>query len=179
MTQDTIALVDRQDTIIGTAGKLEAHRRRLLHRAFSVFVFDGQGRMLLQRRSALKYHSAGLWANSCCGHPRPDDKDVGASAQRRLTEEMGIACALSPLFQTIYEADVGQGLFEHEYVHAFHGRFDGDPRPDPDEVGEWAWRSVPEILRNTGANPQRYAAWFQIYLRRFENLITRAAGGGT
>src|SRR5882757_4685210 len=109
MTTTMMALVDVEDRLIGTAEKLDAHRRGLLHRAFSVFVFDRQGRLLLQKRAATKYHSGGLWANSCCGHPGPQD-EVAASARRRLNEEMGVDCALTPLFRTIYRADVGAGL---------------------------------------------------------------------
>jgi isopentenyl-diphosphate delta-isomerase len=153
-----VVLVDQQDREIGTEEKLAAHRRGVLHRAFSVFVFDGKGRLLLQRRAAGKYHSAGLWSNTCCGHPRPGEP-TDRAARRRLLEEMGFDCPLTPVFSFIYRADLGAGLSEHELDHVFIGRHAGAVRPDPSEVSEW--RAVPmgELLDDLAQNPARYSVW--------------------
>jgi isopentenyl-diphosphate delta-isomerase len=162
---DEVVLVDEQDAPIGTADKQEAHRSGALHRAFSVFVFDGAGRLLLQRRAADKYHSGGLWANTCCSHPRPGE-DVADAAHRRLREEMGFDCELSPAGSFVYRASLGNGLTEHEFDHLLVGRFDGEPRPDPAEVGAWRVVRVPELRRDMAARPDRYAAWLSPALAR-------------
>lgn len=167
--EELVVLVDERDGERGVSPKLEAHREGRLHRAFSVFVFDPSGRLLLQRRARGKYHSAGLWSNTCCGHPRPGELLIKA-AHRRLREEMGIDCLLRPAFDFTYRAELENGLIEHEYDHVFVGRFAGTPAPDPDEVAEWRWASVSETLADLEQRPQHYTAWFRI---AFEGLIER------
>ena len=169
---ELVVLVDEKDNAIGELDKLEAHRRGVLHRAVSVFLRDREGNVLLQRRALGKYHSGGLWANTCCGHPRPDEGIVKAAA-RRLWDEMGVRCELKPLFTTLYRAPVSNELIEHEFVHVFGGNFDGKPNPDPYEVEEWRWLSIGTMGADTIANPQDYAIWFRIYVRQFLTEIDK------
>ncbi|HSJ25943.1 MAG TPA: isopentenyl-diphosphate Delta-isomerase [Longimicrobiales bacterium] len=156
-----VILVDRDDVALGTLEKLDAHVDGALHRAFSVFVFDGSGRMMLQRRAASKYHSGGLWSNTCCSHPRPGEATV-AAARRRLQEEMGFDCGLEQAFSFVYRADVGGGLIEHEFDHVFVGRFDGMASPDPGEVDAWRWASPETVARQLVSEPGRYTYWFRV-----------------
>jgi isopentenyl-diphosphate delta-isomerase len=163
---DAVILVDDDDRPVGTAPKLDAHRRGLTHRAISVIVRDGHGRLLLQRRALAKYHSGGLWTNTCCSHPRPGE-DTLAAASRRLTEEMGFGCPLTLLFRTHYRATVSNDLIEDEVVHVFGGRHDGVPEPDPAEVAEWRWVTAEELARDVAARPERYTVWFRKYCGQF------------
>jgi isopentenyl-diphosphate delta-isomerase len=167
---DTVLLVDDADKPVGTAPKLVAHRRGLKHRAVSALVRDTRGRMLLQQRAAGKYHSAGLWTNACCSHPRPDESNT-AAAERRLMEEMGVECDLQPLFTTHYEAAVSNDLIENELVHVFGGTFSGTVAPDPDEVGDWNWTPFAELLADQKAHPERYSVWFTHYLTQHGDAI--------
>jgi isopentenyl-diphosphate delta-isomerase len=160
MTSEMVVLVDPYDAPVGTQEKLAAHEQGQLHRAFSVFVFDGAGRMLLQRRAEGKYHSAGLWSNTCCGHPRPGE-ETAAGARRRLREEMGLDCALEPAFTFLYRASVGGGLTEHEFDHVFTARCEDPPRPDPAEVGEWRWIAPADLSTEMEAFPERFTFWFR------------------
>jgi isopentenyl-diphosphate Delta-isomerase len=163
--RDEVVLVDERDAPLGSADKLEAHRSGTLHRAFSVFVFDGSRRLLLQRRAADKYHSGGLWANTCCSHPRPGEA-VADAAHRRLREEMGFDCDLKPAGSFVYRASLGNGLTEHEYDHLLLGRFEGEPAPDPAEVSAWRFVPVPELRREMAAQPERFSAWLGPALAR-------------
>jgi isopentenyl-diphosphate Delta-isomerase len=163
---DHVILVDADDRPVGTMGKLEAHQHGLRHRAISVIVRDGQNRVLLQRRAHGKYHSGGLWTNTCCSHPRPGEDTLDA-AHRRLSEEMGFTCPLSFLFATHYRADVGNDLIEDEVVHVFGGRFDGSPNPDRSEVSEWRWMAPDEMARDIETRPEAYTVWFRTYCRNF------------
>lgn len=156
---ERVVLVDQRDRSVGELEKLAAHRTGKLHRAFSVFVLDGAGRILLQRRAAHKYHSGGLWSNTCCGHPRPAE-ETRAAAERRLLEEMGFQCALEPAGAFVYRAQLGD-LVEHEYDHVFVGRFDDEPRPDPAEVADWRWVSRRELETDLAAQPERYTVWLE------------------
>jgi isopentenyl-diphosphate delta-isomerase len=169
---DSVILVDAGDVQIGTAEKLDAHRRGLKHRAISVLVRNGEGALLLQRRSAEKYHSGGLWANACCSHPLPGE-NAAVAARRRLDEEMGVDCALDPLFVTQYRAVVSDGLIEDEVVHVFGGRHDGPIKPDPAEVSEWKWIKFSELAADMRARPQAYAVWFRHYLAAHAELIAQ------
>lgn len=159
--QDYVIVVNALDEELGCAEKLQAHQTPLLHRAFSVFLLDDRGAMLLQRRAAGKYHSAGLWSNACCGHPRPGEAVVAAAA-RRLREEMGIVCALLSAGTVSYSIDVGGGLREDEFNHVLVGRFTGAAQPDPAEVAEWRWMT-PEALYTARRNqPHAFTPWFGV-----------------
>lgn len=166
---DRVILVDANDVEVGVGEKLATHRDGALHRAFSVFVVDAGGRFLLQRRASDKYHSGGLWSNTCCSHPRPGETNL-AAARRRLVEEMGFICPLEHVFSFIYRADVGGGLIEHEYDHVFLGRFDGEPAPDPAEVSEWRWVEPAALLQEATRRPGDFTHWFHI---AFEQLRVR------
>lgn len=162
LDRERVVLVDAQDREIGTADKLEAHRRGLLHRAISVLIRDSEGRLLLQKRHAGKYHSGGLWTNCCCSHPRPGEAPIEA-AHRRLREEMGFGCPLEPLGLTSYRAAVGDGLTEHEVVHLFAGTYDGPVAPNPREADGFAWTDASELTKDLAARPDHYTAWFRHY----------------
>ena len=167
---ERVVCVDADDRCIGSEEKLKAHREGLLHRAFSVFLFNAKGELLLQRRALEKYHSAGLWTNTCCSHPRLDE-DVEAAAVRRLGEEMGIACPLRKAFSFIYRAEVAPGLVEHELDHVFVGRFDGAAQPDPSEVMEVRWLDPAALRREVASAPGAYSAWFRISIERVLALV--------
>ena len=160
-----VVLVDARDVACGVAEKLAAHRLGLRHRAFSVFLFDDAGRLLLQRRASTKYHSPGLWTNTCCGHPRPDETLV-QGARRRLREELGIDAPLLPLLSFEYRAEVGGGLIEHEVDHVLIGRWSGEPRPDPAEASAWRWTHPASALEDARRVPELYTAWFAPALER-------------
>ena len=158
---DEVILVNEQDEQSGTIGKLEAHQRALLHRAFSVFIFNKKGQMLLQQRAYTKYHSGGLWSNACCSHPRPGEETIGA-AQRRLKEELGFETVLHKIFHFTYKTSFPNGLTEHEFDHVYTGVYDGDVTPDTMEVSNYTFKSMQEIGDNLQLSPQKYTAWFQI-----------------
>ena len=160
---ELMILVDEDDRAIGTAEKLEAHRRGVLHRAISVIIWDGAGRLLLQKRAAGKYHSGGLWTNACCGHPRPGE-DVEAAALRRLEEEMGFTCALESLGTIRYRAELDHGMIEHELVHMFRGLYDGTIAPNPAEAEGYQWARLEDVRADVAAMPQRFSAWFRKYI---------------
>ncbi len=168
---ELVILVDAEDRQLGTAPKLAVHRDGRLHRAISVQILDTQGRLLLQRRHIGKYHSGGLWTNTCCSHPRPGET-AHAAAQRRLGEEMGISCLLRPLFTTTYRAEVDKGMVEHELVHVFGGLYDGVVHPNPAEVDGVAWTTIAALRAAITLEPERYSAWFGIYLRNHWRKIT-------
>lgn len=158
-----LILVDDDDRQTGIAEKLDAHRSGALHRAFSIVIWNSEGRMLLQQRALDKYHSAGLWTNTCCGHPRPDE-DVSTAAARRLSEEMGLNCALTPLGTIRYRAEFSNGLIEHEIVHVYRGRHDGAVSPNPEEANAYAWRTLEEVRGDVAAAPDDYSVWFRQYV---------------
>jgi isopentenyl-diphosphate Delta-isomerase len=160
---EMLILVNEENRAGGSAEKLDAHRRGLLHRAFSIFLFDGQGRVLLQRRSLGKYHSGGLWANTCCGHPRAGER-TRAAANRRLYEELGMTAVLSFGFQARYTAALDHGLIENELVYVYGGRIEDVPRPAPEEVSETEFRGVAELAADALKRPERYAYWLRHYL---------------
>lgn len=158
---DRVILVDENDNPVGEAEKMQAHRAGLLHRAFSVFLFDEEGNILLQRRALSKYHSPGLWSNTCCSHPAPGE-DTLAAASRRLNEELGIEnCPLQHRFAFTYRVEFADGLIEHEYDHVFTGTFNGEPAPNPDEVMDWKWIRVDELKTDIVINPERYTYWIK------------------
>jgi len=172
MPKEEVILVDEVDTPLGAMEKIEAHRKALLHRAFSVFIFDREGRMLLQRRADGKYHSPGLWTNACCSHPRPGE-DTEAAAIRRLGEELGFTTPLARLFSFTYRSEYDNGLTEFEFDHVFVGHYDGVIRPDPAEVGEHCYRSMDEIRAELQRDPGRFTTWFHL---AFPMVSERYAG---
>jgi len=170
-TSEEVVLVDANDRSIGTIAKLEAHRRGLLHRAISVVVRDRGNRFLLQQRAPNKYHSGGLWTNTCCSHPRPGEA-VADAAARRLVEEKCLTCSLSFLFPIRYCAPVSNGLVENELVHVFGGQFDGVPDPDPHEVMAWCWKDPTELAKDLDKRPATYTVWFRTYCREHWDVFS-------
>ena len=158
---DEVILVDSDDNFLGTMEKMQAHKEGRLHRAFSIYLTNDQGDFLLQRRAANKYHSAGLWTNTCCSHPRPDESNM-AAAIRRLDEEMGIATSLTHLYHFTYKVEFGNGLTEHELDHIFLGKFNDAPNPDSNEVMEWKYMPADDIIRDVKENPDNYTEWFRL-----------------
>jgi isopentenyl-diphosphate Delta-isomerase len=175
--RDVVVLVDERDRPLGQAAKLPAHEHGgRLHRAFSVFVVDRAGRMLLQRRAPGKYHFGRLWTNACCSHPAPGE-DVTSAARARLREEMGLDVPLVKLFEFVYRAeDPATGLTEHEYDHVFLGQYDGVPQPDPAEVEAFEWVDPRALLGDVRARPERYTPWFRIALERVIDHLERNRG---
>jgi isopentenyl-diphosphate delta-isomerase len=157
--REEVILVDETDVPVGQMEKMEAHEKALLHRAFSVFIFNSKGEMLLQQRAAGKYHSPGLWTNACCSHPRPGE-ETAAAAGRRLNEELGFTTELEELFAFTYRSEFDNGLTEYEFDHVFVGFYEQAVRPDPAEVSEYCYRDPDWIGADLEANPQRYTAWF-------------------
>lgn len=156
-----VVLVDEQDRAIGTAGKMEAHRKGLLHRAFSVLLFNNNNEILLQRRALDKYHSPGLWTNTCCSHPYPGEP-IDEAAHRRLKEEMNIACSIRELFSFIYKETLDNGLTEYEFDHVFIGEYGANPVVNPSEVAEYKWMAWSELLDDMQHNKANYTVWFHI-----------------
>jgi isopentenyl-diphosphate delta-isomerase type 1 len=163
-----IILVDKNDEIMGKGEKLWVHQRGKLHRAFSIFIFNSAGEMMLQQRAKSKYHSGGLWTNACCSHPRMGRK-LENEIKKRLQEEMGIKCRLKEVFSFIYKAKVGD-LIEHEFDHVFIGRFDGEPKINKEEAEDWKWISPEELKEDVKNNPKKYTAWFK---RVFKKVLER------
>lgn len=170
---EQVILVDQFDAQTGVEEKLRAHELALLHRAFSVFVFNSKGELLLQRRALHKYHSPGLWTNTCCSHPRPGEITKDA-AHRRLKEEMGFDCELEWKFSFVYKAPFDNGLTEHEFDHVFFGTFDKDPIINTEEVTEWKWVSWENLLGKIEENPQDYTVWFRIALKKIKGQNRQA-----
>jgi len=158
---DQVILVDANDVQIGVAEKFHAHREGKLHRAFSIFIANDGGELLLQRRARDKYHSGGLWSNTCCSHPRPGEATL-AAAHRRLREEMGFDCTLSPLYRFVYRAELDGGMIEHECDTVLIGRYDGKPAPDPVEVCDWRWIHPAALAQELAETPDRFTFWFRL-----------------
>ena len=166
MKEEKVVLVDQFDNPIGTMPKMEAHEKAVLHRAFSVFILNKKGELMLQKRALHKYHSPGLWTNTCCSHQR-EGEDTLDAGQRRLKEEMGFSVPLQSLFHFIYKAPFDNGLTEHELDHVLLGNFDQSPVLNSEEVADWKWMSLEAIAEDIKHNPQVYTAWFKIIFNRF------------
>ncbi|KIC94641.1 isopentenyl-diphosphate Delta-isomerase [Flavihumibacter solisilvae] len=160
-----VVLVDDSDAVTGIMEKMEAHRKGLLHRAFSVFIFNAKGDMLLQQRATNKYHSAGLWTNACCSHPAPDEP-VEDAAGRRLQEEMGFTTPLVKAFSFIYKTEFDNGLTEHEFDHVLIGEYGGSVTPAPSEVKDYCFLGIEEIEKAILSHPQRFTTWFHVAFPR-------------
>jgi isopentenyl-diphosphate Delta-isomerase len=168
MNRQEVILVTEEDEAIGVMEKMEAHRKGLLHRAFSVFIFDKEGRMLLQQRAATKYHGGLLWTNACCSHPYPNER-VEDAAQRRLQEELGFSAPLQKIFAFTYQAKVENELTEYEFDHVFAGEFEGDINPDGNEVAAVAYCSMNEIGQRLLQTPAAFTTWFRIAFPQVES----------
>ncbi len=166
--EQQLILVDEQDQVIGYGEKMEVHEKAQLHRAFSIFVMNDKNELLLQMRAVTKYHSGGLWANTCCSHPIKGE-DQMTTVNRRLMEEMGFSCELMPLFSFIYKAKLDKGLTEHELDHVYTGNYNGAPIPNPDEVGDWKWMNIEELKKDLQENPENYVYWIKPAFDRFYN----------
>lgn len=163
MAKEKVILVDSKDNPIGLMEKMEAHEKAILHRAFSVFIFNKDGELLLQQRAKHKYHSPGLWTNTVCSHPR-EGETTYAAAHRRIIEEMGFDCDFEEAFSFIYKADVGQRLIEHEFDHVFIGSSNNKPKINPDEVESWKYVELDWLEKDVKINPNEYTKWFKIAL---------------
>lgn len=166
--EKNVILVNEKDEITGTAGKMEAHQKGSLHRAFSIFVFNSKGEMLLQQRALNKYHSGGLWTNACCSHPQPGE-ETEAAAKKRLSEEMGFEIPVSKIFDFIYKSKFDNGLTEYEFDHVFVGEYEGEVNYNREEVMNAEYKSVPEIRDLLKKHPEKYTAWFHIAFPKVEN----------
>ncbi len=167
MSMQSVILVDEHDNALGSMEKMEAHREGKLHRAFSVFVFNGNNELLLQKRAVGKYHSEGLWTNTCCSHPSPGETVIEA-ANKRLLEEMGMQTFLSTLFHFTYFAELGNQLTEHELDHVLIGHSDDEPKLNPLEVSEYRWESLDAIKKEMEANPKQFTVWFKKIILEYQ-----------
>ena len=162
-----VILVDEHDEVTGAMDKMDAHRQGVLHRAFSIFIFNTRGEMLLQQRAVSKYHSAGLWTNACCSHPMPGETTIGA-AQRRLMEELGFDTPIEEIFDFMYKAEFENGLTEHELDHVFAGEYEGQLKINPAEVNDVCYRNTSEIKSMLQTHPQKFTAWFHVAFPKIE-----------
>lgn len=170
MKEELVILVNHKDKELGTMPKMEAHKKAILHRAFSVFIMNVKGEIMLQQRAAHKYHSSLLWTNTCCSHQRMGETNLEAG-QRRLQEEMGFRTDLKELFSFIYKAPFDNGLTEHELDHVMIGYFDKDPVINTKEVADWKWMKPETIKNDIVENPEAYTKWFKIIFEKFYNHI--------
>ena len=162
---EQIILVDKEDNQIGTIGKLEAHKENKLHRAFSLYIFNSKGELLIQQRNKNKYHSGGLWSNTCCSHPRVEE-NIEESIHRRLEEEMGFDCKMEKIFNTLYQCDFDNGISENEFLHVFIGKYDGEVNANPEEADDYKWIDPKELLEDIEKNPDAYSYWFKKCIHR-------------
>lgn len=165
--EERVVLINRKDEFLGTMEKQKAHELGVLHRAFSIFLFNQKGEMLLQQRAASKYHSPLLWTNACCSHPRLNESYADA-ANRRLKEELGITCQIEEVLHFIYKAEVGEGLTEHELDRVFVGHYDDEFKLNPDEVAEIKYIKMETLRQDIQNNPEQYTTWFRIIFDRVD-----------
>jgi isopentenyl-diphosphate delta-isomerase len=174
MVDESLILVDEHNRAVGTAGKDAVHRAGLLHRAFSIFLVDSERRIVLQQRHPRKYHSGGLWANSCCGHPRPGERTIAAAA-RRLDEELGVTSALAFGFYARYQCQLDNGMKENEFVYVYFGPLAAHLRPDPAEISAVDFLTVAEIGRRIKREPAAHTCWLKHYFHHHADEIARLA----
>ena len=167
MEEEQVVLVDANDNEIGVMDKMQAHKEGRLHRAVSVLIFNSEKQLLLQKRAASKYHSPGLWTNTCCSHPRANEP-AHETAVRRLHEEMGITCPLEFKFSLTYKAHLDNGLIEHEFDYIYVGQSDAIPEPNPEEVSEWRYADMGEILKQIKSHPDLFTPWFKLIMDAIE-----------
>jgi len=172
MQEEKVILVDKLDNQLGLMSKMEAHIKGVLHRAFSVIIFNSKGEVLLQKRASTKYHTPGLWSNTCCSHQRQDENNIDAG-KRRLKEEMGFITDLHNFDSFIYKVEFSNGLTEHENDHILLGIYDGIPYPNPDEVDEWKWIGINKLVTDIKNNPEIYTAWFKIIMDKYSQSLIK------
>tara|TARA_E500000178_G_scaffold81474_1_gene79732 strand:+ start:181 stop:699 length:519 start_codon:yes stop_codon:yes gene_type:complete len=172
MSEEKVILVDKNDNQVGLMPKLEAHEKGVLHRAFSIFIFNSKYELLLQKRSSSKYHSGGLWTNTCCSHPR-EGEDILDAANRRLDEEMGIKTSLRKVYDFIYKAELDNQLTEHEFDHVFYGVCDNDPILNKDEAEDFKWVDMEKLNNDIIKNEDNYTVWFKIAFEYFYNYLKK------
>tara|TARA_B100001057_G_scaffold166357_1_gene167023 strand:- start:8903 stop:9421 length:519 start_codon:yes stop_codon:yes gene_type:complete len=172
MLEDNVILVDKNDNQVGLMPKLEAHQKGVLHRAFSVFIFNNKYELLLQKRAFSKYHSGGLWTNTCCSHPR-EDEDILDAANRRLIEEMGIETTLRKVYEFTYKAELDNDLIEHEFDHVFYGVYNQDPSINTDEADDFKWIDMDSLNQDIKKNEDIYTVWFKIAFEYFYNYLKK------
>ena len=170
MIEEQVILVNENDEQIGLMPKMEAHKKALLHRAFSVFIFNDKGELLLQQRASDKYHSPNLWTNTCCSHQRNGETNIEAG-KRRLEEEMGFSCDIKEIFSFIYQAPFDNGLTEHEFDHVLLGNFEGEPKINTEEVASWKWMLLEDVKVDMVMHPEDYTEWFKIIFGKFYQHI--------
>ncbi|MDX1470586.1 MAG: isopentenyl-diphosphate Delta-isomerase [Flavobacteriaceae bacterium] len=170
MEEEKVILVNENDEQIGLMGKTEAHEKALLHRAFSVFIFNADNQLMLQKRAEHKYHSPGLWTNTCCSHQREGETNIEAG-KRRLMEEMGFVTELEETISFIYKAPFDNGLTEHEYDYILVGNYEDEPNPNPDEVSDYRWMELAAVKQDIQEHPERYTVWFRIIFEKFYDYI--------
>ncbi|SDS14989.1 isopentenyl-diphosphate delta-isomerase [Christiangramia echinicola] len=170
MAEEKVILVNEKDEQVGLMEKIEAHEKALLHRAFSVFVFNDKNELMIQQRALSKYHSPGLWTNTCCSHQREGESNI-AAGKRRLQEEMGFTTNLKDTISFIYKAPFDNGLTEHEFDHILVGDFEGQPDLNPDEVAAWKWVSLDDLKVDMKKNPHIYTEWFKIIFDKYYSSI--------
>ncbi len=168
--EEQVILVNEQDEQIGLMPKLEAHQKGVLHRAFSVFIFNDKNELMMQQRALGKYHSPGLWTNTCCSHQRDGESSIEAG-MRRLDEEMGFTTDLTEATSFIYKAPFDNGLTEHEFDHVLTGKFNEDPDINREEVESWKWMPLEEVAKDIRKNPNDYTAWFKIIFENFYQFL--------
>jgi len=171
MKEELVILVDEQDNQIGLMPKMEAHEKAVLHRAFSVFILNDKNELMLQQRALHKYHSPGLWTNTCCSHQRNGESNLEAG-KRRLEEEMGFVVPLKETISFIYKAPFDNGLTEHELDHVMVGTFEEEPVINPEEVADWKWMPISDVKSDIEERPELYTAWFKIIFDKFYNDIS-------
>lgn len=172
MKEEQVVLVDKENNALGLMPKLEAHEKGILHRAFSVFVFNDKNELMLQQRASHKYHSPLLWTNTCCSHQRDGESNLEAG-KRRLSEEMGFSVDLKEIFSFVYKAPFDNGLTEHELDFVLIGYYNGQPNINKEEVEDWKWMSLKDIKNDIGQNPNLYTAWFKIIFHEFYSYIEK------
>ena len=173
MAEEHVILVNEKDQEIGLMPKLEAHQKAVLHRAFSVFIFNSENELMLQQRASNKYHSPNLWTNTCCSHQRSGESNIQAGT-RRLYEEMGFTTPLNEITSFIYKAPFDNGLTEHELDHIMVGYYNDDPVINSDEVEDWKWMKIEDVKNDISLNPDLYTAWFKIIFKNFYNHLNNS-----
>ncbi len=167
-----VILVDENDNPLGKMEKIEAHEKGLLHRAFSVFIFNDNDDLLLQQRALTKYHTPGLWTNTCCSHQKEGESHIEAG-KRRLEEEMGFSVPLKEIMSFTYKAPFANGLTEHEFDHILVGYYNNNPKPNPDEVADYKWRSINQIKSDIANYPEEFTAWFKIIFDKYLKALSQ------